>query len=148
MIHSQEGQKADEQCKEPLCNTLHISYPRNMSKSNSIIAAPLREALFECFRSITRLVRPELCRQTILVGGAASIAHFSVLVIEDVDVVVPSSALTDIWEGISAGAPNFPSESERQNRVRCPATRHPGPSRPTRDRQRAHRSDSRDRTLL
>ncbi|EXJ53296.1 uncharacterized protein A1O5_13467 [Cladophialophora psammophila CBS 110553] len=75
-----------------------------MPTSNSIITAPLREALFECFRSITRLVRPELRRQTVLVGGAASIAHSSVLVTEDVDVAAPSSALTDIWEGISAGA--------------------------------------------
>ncbi|OAG42577.1 hypothetical protein AYO21_03162 [Fonsecaea monophora] len=96
----------------PLCNTLHVSYSRNMPKSNSTIAAPLREALCECFRSITRLVRPELRRHTILVGCAASIAHSSVLVTEDVDVAAPSSALTDIWKGILAGAPNLCFESD------------------------------------
>ncbi|KIW79984.1 hypothetical protein Z517_06599 [Fonsecaea pedrosoi CBS 271.37] len=79
-----------------------------MPKSNSTIAAPLREALEECFR----LVRPELRRHTILVGGAASIAHSSVLVTEDVDVAAPSSALTDIWKGILAGAPNLSFESD------------------------------------
>ncbi|KIW19752.1 hypothetical protein PV08_00326 [Exophiala spinifera] len=83
-----------------------------MPKSNSTIAAPLREALFECFRSITRLVRPSLRRQLVLVGGAASIAHSSVLVTEDVDVVGPPSALIEIWEGVSTGARNFQFESD------------------------------------
>ena len=54
------------------------SYLCNMPKPNVAITAPLREALFECFRTITRLVRPELRRQLVLVGGAASIAHSSI----------------------------------------------------------------------
>jgi hypothetical protein len=83
-----------------------------MPKSNSTIAAPLREALFECFRSTTRLVRPSLRHQLILVGGAASIAHSSVLVTEDVDVAGPPSVLIQIWEGVSAGALNFSFESD------------------------------------
>ncbi|PNY26383.1 Uncharacterized protein TCAP_03684 [Tolypocladium capitatum] len=52
--------------------------PPIMPKSHMSITAPLREALFECFLAATRLVRPELRRQLILVGGAASIAHSSV----------------------------------------------------------------------
>lgn len=83
-----------------------------MPKSNSTIAPPLREALFECSRAATRLVRPELRRQVVLVGCAASIAHSSVLVTEDVDVAAPPSALIDIWEGVSAGALNFSFESD------------------------------------
>ncbi|KAI2779973.1 hypothetical protein F4815DRAFT_445854 [Daldinia loculata] len=61
-----------------------------MPKSNITIAAPLREALVQCFHAATRLVRPERRRQLVLVGGAASIAH--------------SSAIT-------AGALNFSFES-------------------------------------
>lgn len=83
-----------------------------MPKPNVAISALLREALLECFRSITRLVRPELRRQIVLVGGAASIAHSSVLRTEDVDVAAPLSALIDIWEGASGGALNFSIESD------------------------------------
>ena len=43
-----------------------------------MIAAPLRSALIECYRAAARLVRPELRRQLVLVGGAASIAHSSI----------------------------------------------------------------------
>ncbi|OJJ39007.1 hypothetical protein ASPWEDRAFT_351219 [Aspergillus wentii DTO 134E9] len=82
-----------------------------MPKS-SLITAPLRGALFECFQATTRLVRPELRRQLILVGGLASIAHFSVYSTEDVDVAAPVDALTDIWQGVTAGAPNFSIEPD------------------------------------
>ncbi|KAK4448439.1 hypothetical protein QBC34DRAFT_449523 [Podospora aff. communis PSN243] len=67
-----------------------------MPKPNTIIPAPQREALLECFRSITRLVRTELRRQ----------------LTEDVDVAAPPSALIDIWEGASTGALNFSIESD------------------------------------
>lgn len=83
-----------------------------MPKSNSIITAPLRGALIECFRATTRLVRPELRRQLVLVGGAASIAHSSVLKTEDVDVVAPPNIIIEIWEAVSAGALNFSLESD------------------------------------
>jgi hypothetical protein len=83
-----------------------------MPKPGVAIPAPQREALLECFRSLTRLVRPELRRQLVLVGGAASIAHSSILKTEDVDVAAPSSALIDLWEGASAGALNFSIESD------------------------------------
>jgi hypothetical protein len=83
-----------------------------MPKSNSTIAAPLREALIECFRATTRLVRPEHRHQLVLVGGAASIAHSSLLVTEDVDVAGPPSVLINIWEGVLAGALNFSFESD------------------------------------
>ena len=83
-----------------------------MPKSNSSIAAPLREGLFETFRAATRLVRPERRRQLILVGGSASIAHSSKLRTEDVDVVAPPSVLIDIWEGVTAGASNFSIEPD------------------------------------
>jgi hypothetical protein len=82
-----------------------------MPKS-SPITAPLRGALIECFRATTRLVRPELRRQLVLVGGAASIAHSSVLRTEDVDVAAPSNVLADIWESVTAGAPNFSIEPD------------------------------------
>ncbi|KAL3447184.1 hypothetical protein BJX65DRAFT_308248 [Aspergillus insuetus] len=82
-----------------------------MPKS-SPITAPLRGALIECFRATTRLVRPELRRQLVLVGGAASIAHSSVLRTEDVDVAAPSDVLADIWESVTAGAPNFSIEPD------------------------------------
>ncbi|KAJ5088271.1 hypothetical protein N7456_011887 [Penicillium angulare] len=71
------------------------------------ITAPLREALIECFRTTTRLVRPELRRQLILVGGAASIAHDSILYTEDVDVAAPTNVILDIWKGVMDGALNF-----------------------------------------
>jgi hypothetical protein len=83
-----------------------------MPKSNIAITAPLRGALLECFRATTRLVRPELRRQLVLVGGAASIAHSSVFKTEDVDVAAPPSALIQIWEAVSAGALNFSLESD------------------------------------
>lgn len=83
-----------------------------MPKSNSTITAPLREGLFEAFRAATRLVRPERRHQLVLVGGAASIAHSSSLRTEDVDVVAPPSVLIDIWEGVTAGAPNFSIEPD------------------------------------
>jgi hypothetical protein len=83
-----------------------------MPNSNVIITAPLREALIECFRAATRLVRPERRRQLVLVGGAASIAHSSVFSTEDVDVAAPPSVLIDIWEAVSAGALNFSLESD------------------------------------
>lgn len=83
-----------------------------MPKSNSTITAPLREGLFETFRAATRLVRPERRRQLILVGGTASIAHSSSLRTEDLDVAAPPSVLIDIWEGVTAGAPNFSIEPD------------------------------------
>ncbi|KAL9109255.1 MAG: hypothetical protein Q9227_006010 [Pyrenula ochraceoflavens] len=82
---------------------IFASYPRKMPKSNVPIAAPLLGALIECFRATTRLVRPELRRQLVLVGGVASIAHSSNFKTEDVDVAAPSSLLIDIWKGISSG---------------------------------------------
>ncbi|KAK1961226.1 hypothetical protein LY78DRAFT_706648 [Colletotrichum sublineola] len=48
-----------------------------MPKSNRTITSPMRAALLECFQAATRLVRPDLRHQMILVGGAASIAHSS-----------------------------------------------------------------------
>ncbi len=47
-----------------------------------------------------------------MVGGAASIAHSSVFYTEDVDVAAPPAVLIDIWEAVSAGAPNFSFESD------------------------------------
>jgi hypothetical protein len=91
---------------------LLVSDPRKMPKSNVTIAAPLRKALFECFRATARLVRPELRRQLVLVGGAASVAHSSVFKTEDVDVAAPPSVLIQIWEAVSAGAPSFNMESD------------------------------------
>jgi truncated hemoglobin YjbI len=41
------------------------------------IAAPLRDALLECFAATARLAQPELRSQIVLVGVAASIAHNS-----------------------------------------------------------------------
>ncbi len=83
-----------------------------MPKSLRANTAPLRGALFECFRAATRLVRPDRRRQLIMVGGAASIAHSSVFYTEDVDVAAPPAVLIDIWEAVSAGAPNFSFESD------------------------------------
>ena len=83
-----------------------------MPKSNFTIAAPLRGALIECFRATTRLVRPELRRQLVLIGGAASIANASIFKTEDVDVAAPPSVLIQIWEAVSAGALNFSLESD------------------------------------
>lgn len=83
-----------------------------MPKSNVTISAPLRGALIECFRATTRLVRPELRRQLVLVGGAASIAHSSKFKTEDMDVAAPPSVLIQIWEAVLAGALNFSLESD------------------------------------
>ena len=83
-----------------------------MPKSHLTITAPLRGALIECFRAATRLVQPDRRRQLILVGGAASIALSSSFWTEDVDVAAPPAVLIDIWEGVSAGAPNFSFESD------------------------------------
>ncbi|PYI08894.1 hypothetical protein BO78DRAFT_439949 [Aspergillus sclerotiicarbonarius CBS 121057] len=82
-----------------------------MPKSRRI-TAPQRGALIECFRATTRLVRPDLRRQLVLFGGAASIAHSSVYYTEDVDVAAPSNVLADIWEAVTAGAPNFTIEPD------------------------------------
>ena len=82
-----------------------------MPKS-SPISAPLRQALIECFRVTTCLVRPELRRQLVLVGGAASIAHNSVLYTEDVDVAAPSDVIHDICKGVMDGALNFSLEPD------------------------------------
>ncbi|KAK2779925.1 hypothetical protein FQN52_002323 [Onygenales sp. PD_12] len=86
------------------------SPPRNMPTSRPI-PTPMRGALLECFRATTRLVRPELRSQLTLVGGAASIAHSSVLYTEDVDVAGPAEVLTDIGQAVMDGAPNFSFES-------------------------------------
>lgn len=82
-----------------------------MPKSRPI-PAPLRSALIECFRAATCLVRPELRRQLVLVGGAASVAQSSVLHTEDVDIAGPPRALSQLWEAILAGAPNFSLEPD------------------------------------
>ncbi|MCJ1483802.1 geranylgeranyl pyrophosphate synthetase [Schaereria dolodes] len=66
----------------------------------------------EISRTATRLVRPGLRRQLVLVGGAASTAHSSVFYTEDVDVAAPPSVLIQILEAVSAGAPNFSLESD------------------------------------
>ncbi|EGD84095.1 hypothetical protein H112_07785 [Trichophyton rubrum D6] len=76
------------------------------------IAAPLREALFECFRATTCLVRPELRRQLTLVGGATSVAHFSVLYTEDIDIASTSEPIIDVLSSILAGAPGFTIEPD------------------------------------
>ena len=76
------------------------------------ISAPLREALIECFRAATRLARPELRLQLILVGGTASIAHDSVFYTEDVDVAAPSDVIHDIAKRVLDGAPNFSLEPD------------------------------------
>ena len=78
----------------------------------SLITAPLRNALFECFRATTRLVRPDLRRQLILVGGAASIAHNSVYSTEDVDVLAPKDVVVDIFRKVMDGALNFSLEPD------------------------------------
>ena len=83
-----------------------------MPRANTTIVAPLRNALLECFRAITCLVRPEERHPLILVGGAASIAHSSVMKTEDVDVAAPPSHLIQIWEAASAGALGFQIESD------------------------------------
>ncbi|KAK2762210.1 hypothetical protein FQN54_001219 [Arachnomyces sp. PD_36] len=85
--------------------------PPKMPKAKPT-TAPLREALFACFRATTRLVQPELRRQLVLVGGAASIAHDSDLWSEDVDVAAPPNLLIEIWEKVTAGAPNFNLEPD------------------------------------
>jgi hypothetical protein len=89
-----------------------VSNSYNMPKPNTSIPAPQREALLDYFCSVTRLVRPELRRQLVLVGGAASIAHSSIPKTEDVDVAAPPSTLIEIWEGASTGALNFFIESD------------------------------------
>lgn len=85
--------------------------PRSMPKL-SPISVPLREALIECFRTTARLVRPELRRQLVLVGGAASIAHGSGFYTEDVDVVAPCNVLQDICKGVMDGALNYSLEPD------------------------------------
>ncbi|KAM3414611.1 hypothetical protein BST61_g9770 [Cercospora zeina] len=72
------------------------------------ITAPCREALSACFVATTCLVRPELRRQLVLVGGAASIST------GDVDVAAPSEAIIDIWKGVEDGALQFSFESDGQ----------------------------------
>ncbi|PYH95789.1 hypothetical protein BO71DRAFT_418361 [Aspergillus ellipticus CBS 707.79] len=81
------------------------------------IPAPLGRALIECFRATTRLARPDMRHQLVLVGGAASIAHSSVYYTEDVDVVAPCNVLTDIWKVLTAGAPNFTIEPDGKDIV-------------------------------
>ena len=97
---------ADRSFTEALPTAL-ISSLRIMPKPNTTIAAPLHEALIECFRAATRLVRPDLRRQLVLVGGAASIAHSSRLKTEDVDVAGPPDVIIDILEAVSNGAQHF-----------------------------------------
>ena len=72
----------------------------------------MRNALLECFRETTCLVRPERRRQLVLVGGAASVAHSSRLATEDVDVAAPPDLLIELGEAVLAGAPNFNFESD------------------------------------
>ena len=60
-----------------LASKIFASHLCSMPKPNIPCPTPIREALLECFSSIARLVRPELRRQLVLVGGAASIAHSS-----------------------------------------------------------------------
>ncbi|PLB48731.1 hypothetical protein P170DRAFT_446572 [Aspergillus steynii IBT 23096] len=76
------------------------------------IPIPLRKALIECFRAAVRLVRPELRRELILVGGLASIAHSSDYYTEDLDVVAPVDVIADIWNEVINGAPNFAMEPD------------------------------------
>ncbi|KAJ5683242.1 hypothetical protein N7462_006407 [Penicillium macrosclerotiorum] len=82
-----------------------------MPKS-SHVSAPLRQALIECFRKNTCLVRPKLRRQVVLVGGAASIAHNSVLYTEDMDVAAPSDVIQDIYKRVIDGTLNFSLEPD------------------------------------
>jgi hypothetical protein len=95
----------------PVILPLPLTFETSMPKT-SPIPAPLREALFECFRATTRLVRPELRRQLILVGGAASIAHNSVYHTEDVDVAAPTDVVIDIFKKVMDGALNFSLEPD------------------------------------
>lgn len=76
------------------------------------ISASLREALTKYFRSTTRLLRPELRRQLILVSGAASVAHGSAFYTEDVDIMAPSYIIQDICKGVVDGAMNYSLEPD------------------------------------
>ncbi|KAJ5751638.1 hypothetical protein N7520_008555 [Penicillium odoratum] len=89
-----------------------------MPKSTPV-PAPLRSALLECFRAPTRLVRPELRRQLILVGGAASIAHNSVYSTEDVDVTAPKDVIIDIFKNVMDGALNFSLQPDGNIQFDC-----------------------------
>lgn len=68
--------------------------------------------IIECFRATTCQVRPELRRQLVLVGGAASIAHDSDFYTKDVDVAAPSDVIYDIYKGVMDGALNFSLEPD------------------------------------
>ena len=55
----------------------------------------------------SRLVRPDWRHQLVLGGGAASVAHSSRLLTEDVDVGGPSALLIYLWEVVSGSASGF-----------------------------------------
>ena len=82
-----------------------------MLKVGTPIANPLRKALYACFRAITCLVHPDMRRQLVLVGGAASVAYFSELKTENVNFAAPLSVINLIWEAVCDGALNFNVES-------------------------------------
>lgn len=50
----------------------------------------------EAFQATVALVRPELQKQVILIGSAASTAHKSTFYTEDVDILAPKLAIQDI----------------------------------------------------
>ena len=76
------------------------------------ISPLLREALMECFRETALLVRFEIRRQLVLIGGAGSVAQNSVLYTEDVDVAGPQAAIHDILMKLLEGTPKFSLEPD------------------------------------
>lgn len=78
-----------------------------MPSPTKLVTPPQKAALLECFQAGTRLVPPELRRDFILVGGAASIAHSSCLWTDDVDVAGSPKALFQFQEAVRKGAREF-----------------------------------------
>jgi hypothetical protein len=78
-----------------------------MPAANTTVNPNRVAALLECYEAAVQLVPAALQPEFVLIGGAASMVHGSVLKTEDVDIAVTANSLNAFREAVARGQTKF-----------------------------------------